>query len=311
MKKRLALIGGVALVLIGSAYVWSQDPISETIEQALPSPETRTPLGVSAPDKVAPPARGASKPEDILAITPKDYWGAADSLYGVYTRGLQSNSSQLKFLAREALNICLPYAMKKPYLEAASRRDGGQYAAELARVREKFSRSCQAFSGVSPADLLQQQRELSADIKKAEFPINPAEGELGREPGGQRVGIAKDMLRSALETNPTDNLLWLAPALGGWIEHASVSNPTSLADELKDIRHIDSAILITQCKLGYSCGPESVAYMTICTSTGVCPGSLEAYALNGLNESEKEIVQRQAELVAKAIASRNLSALGL
>lgn len=312
MTRHLALIGiAVSVALVGTYFLLLRANESPSESVQAKTIANVSPLG--APSRVLSPVSesdsNARHPTNFRSL--KDLWGASDDLFEMYRLGINSKDYKLKYLAREAINICLPFTMKMPFPDAANRRDDGANAAELIRARTTLERSCRTFMSIPASELVRQRTEINLAIQNADFPVNPSAAELSRNPTEREVREAKEALASALNKLGPDGLLWLAPALGGWLEHVQTSSPGTLSSEFRDVSHIDKAVLLSQCALGYDCGPASVPYLFICSSSGTCPGSLEAYALNGLGPEQREVVRRQAQLIAKSIAGKDFSAFGL
>jgi hypothetical protein len=239
---------------------------------------------------------------------PKDFWASRDRLFELYRAGVDSTDAKLRYMAREALNVCLPFAMKQPFPEAAN-RDAGTNAAELARTRAILERACVEFSAVPAPTLIRQRTQLNDWLQNAELP--PSIAELPRAPTEEDIHEARHALKRGLDKSVADGLLWLAPALSSWIEWAAGTHPGTLPKELRDATHVGTAVLLSQCSLGYDCGPSSFPYLHLCSSAGLCAGSLEAYFLNGLDAGQQELVRRQAALIARSIEHKDLAALGL
>ncbi len=264
----------------------------------------------------APGARTAvTKPLESSALavhpTAKAFWGSANDLFEIYKQGIASPDMAEVFLAREALNLCLPYAMREPFIDDALTRNDGADAAEVMRTRERLKVACRDFSSVSALTLIQQRGEAYRRLRSAGLPINPANAELSRSPATQEIATAKRALLESLDRQGPDALTWLAPAVGGWIEHSAGLERSSLDPLLRDTAHIGVAVLLSQCLLGYDCGPDSVPYLMLCSTNGHCGGSLSESALRGLSEPERQRVLQQAEAIARSIDQKQWQRLGL
>ena len=312
MAKRLWIAAITTLgALVAGAYVWTsgwEDAPSISSIGAVPGVSTST-VGPAKGSGQVPTLSAAENRAPDFPKQSQDLWKAPERLFDIYRAGIDSADAKRRYMAREALNVCLPFAMKQPFPEAANRRS--ENAAELARTRAILERACRKFASVPVVELVRQRNDMIGMTQNSEFPVNPAIAELGRSPTERNVREAKEALRIGLSDSGGGALLWLAPALSEWIEYSAISRVDSLAQELRDTINIGSAVFLSQCSLSYDCGPSSIPYLNICSSTGICTGSLESYFLSGLNAEEQEKVRRQAAVISSSVLRKDLAALAL
>ncbi|MBY0572176.1 MAG: hypothetical protein K2P84_00720 [Undibacterium sp.] len=244
--------------------------------------------------------------------TPKSLWSAsAEELYALFRRGKDATNPKEQFLAHRALSYCLPVVMNWQYSDIGSKAN----QLSVWESRRELQTRCKLFFQTSPNELRAKLKSLRSSLDNSPAPINPESLELSRqETNADSIQKVRQAILNSLESDGSDALLWIGSSLGSWLEFASKHNQYRilLDPKLQDSEHIVEVMLIAMCRSGYACEKNSLAYLELCGTMGQCGESIPHQILQNLpSETQRQQTEKQAQLIADIIKSRQYSLLGL
>ncbi|MBK1686805.1 hypothetical protein [Rubrivivax gelatinosus] len=309
MFNRTAVALSLVAGLVVAAVVFMTGPTA--VE---PPPPARLTAGPRTELEPAPPPvsrallpRAESPPQRRAQ---RLHTASPEALFALYRAGLEADSVETKFIAREAVGYCLLSVHDLlPELPQADAQIKGEVELARTQLRDR----CKLFYGESPQALQAALRALNQAVFGPDSRISTVAQGLSRDADAAEAEQLRAALSRTLQRDGGDALLWAHGGLSSWLEYLQQhpEQAAGLDETLREGATLGEAAILAGCTLGGHCGRGTLLQFMICMQTGRCGAVDAAIVADAADAAAAERMQAQAAVIAEAIRSGQLSRLGL
>jgi hypothetical protein len=305
----LAVAALVAAIVLASRPSQPVAPTPPVSRQGEPLAEAvSTPVAAQASPSALPPSLPADRPSRPSVRQMNT--APPEELFAIYRAGLESDSVEAKFIAREAVGHCLLSVLDiVPELPQAD----AQLKGEIELARTQLRDRCKLFYGESPRALQAALRALNQAVFGPDSRISTVAQGLSRDADVAEAEQLRAGLSRTLQRDGGDALLWAQGGLSSWLEYVQEhpEQAAGLDETLREGATLGEAVILAGCTLGGHCGRGTLLQFMLCIQLGRCGAVDEAIVADAADEAAAKRMQAQAAVIAEAIRSGQLSRLGL
>ncbi|MES2069280.1 MAG: hypothetical protein V4488_02955 [Pseudomonadota bacterium] len=232
------------------------------------------------------------------------------SLYELYK---SSNDPVERNIAYRAWSACFPAFIapqgESPTLESVTRalpRNASNNAERIEAYRSLLGR-CKNFFEIPRDKLLAETRQLNNEALAGQADT-PGERALRTLADGN-TSEAAEAARAVVASQDAFAIRSLQDFMYKYLSSRTDALPEQPAAR-PDLRAL--AFSLAACELGMECGAGSLKALQLCANLGQCSGSVQERYLQSLsNQAERDIAQKERDLVVGAVRNGDYRALGL
>lgn len=211
-----------------------------------------------------------------------------------------------KFIAHEIGHICQTAVTRGPRIEIPEA--SADLLKEIDSARQRLDRACTGFYAMRLEQLQTDNQTLRAAIRSPESAFSTEFSAIRRSDGRLDPELAANNLRASFRAHGPAALLWNDGNLADFLiaqRHGVPPGSTRIVDDLEH-----RAVTVAMCIGGVPCAGDSLLYLNLCANLGSCGGSIDAWALSGLDAAQRQYVSDRANKIVDAIRRERFGELG-
>lgn len=297
-------------------YFWHREPNLEAVVLSKAEPQAQRPLDHGAQNGLlgtsdqmrsttTAPSTGLVRDFEKNAIGLSKMSGA--ELLALYKSGLNSENIEEKFLANQALGLCIHTTYTSQALNLSKASAGEQIRAS--ESRQEMRRICGPFATVRLQEALLDAKNFASVLETADSPFSSHSlSATATEPQKQAFD---SKLEQNIKTYGAASLLWESGNIADWMISRS-PNLLIQGDRFVDTderKKVNGAVNLAMCFSGYDCSSSSLTYMNLCARSGECGTTINEGILSHFSNTDRAYVEDLARKIGTALLNKDLQSL--